>query len=385
MAQKKRGSSFVTLLIILLLLIVMLLILVLGIYKLERYPVLNGMIDSLISRFQDDTAEPVVEEPVVELIPGIKVEAGSILGKVPYFMGETVNPGNLKPLELTSFDSEISMTISNDYKTLTVTGMLQRFDPSYDGVDNSVSSWAVTTEYPIITRPCLFQDCIVFIDASPSLFIADILTGSVSTGHYVPFYPDNQAASVSSPLQFETEGAGIVSRAVSQYVVMGRNGKVYGFAFTEDQIPAAPSHTNSITTEVFTPEKKSMENMLSVIKNWAGLSDDAFVNAPFIMSDDFSPLLIDLKSIAFITFMVPESGNYTVGLADEDGIFIREKAVICLFSQSGELLGVSVDYESDRPNVTSHFDNGMLYYVLASPHSGNLIESSFFSIKRAVK
>ena len=47
---KKQASSFLTVVLIILLLLVMTLTLILGLYKMERYKVLNEFIDNVISR-----------------------------------------------------------------------------------------------------------------------------------------------------------------------------------------------------------------------------------------------------------------------------------------------------------------------------------------------
>jgi len=387
---KKRASSFLSVVLIILLLLVMTLTIILGLYKMERYTVLNEFIDGLISRFTGVKNEPVVEEIELKEISRLTIEAGLVLDKTPFFLGEMtssndLNSYNLRSLEHESKESDIGIQVSSDHKTLTVTGMLQRLDPLYDGYDESVSSWTLHTEYPILTRPCLFQDSIVFIDASPSLIVVNVLTGAASSGQFVPFFPDNQAAAVNSSIQAAGTDNAVTEITVPLYVVLGRNGKTYAFAFSDTQIELPSTAPLSVSTEIFTPDDKALEHMVSIIKNWAGFSEPPILSAPLILSDDFSPLFLNLQSAAFAAFMVPVSGNYTAGLTDETGLFIRDNAVVCIFTNTGELTGVSVDYESDRPNVTSYFEEKKLYYVLAAAQAGFSIDSAYFSIKQAVK
>lgn len=387
---KKQASSFLTVVLIILLLLVMTLTLILGLYKMERYKVLNEFIDNVISRFIDVKSGPVIEEIEVKEISRIRVAAGSVLHKTPFFLGEMtgsneLNSNNLRSLEYETTESDIAIQISSDYKTLTVTGMLQRLDPLYDGYDESVSSWTLHTEYPILTRPCLFQDCIVFIDASPSLIMVNVLTGTASSGQYVPFFPDNKASAVNQAVQAAGTDDSVQEIRVPLYTVLGRDGKIYAFAFSDAHIEAPASASLSVSSSIFTPDDKALEHMVSIIKNWAGFTEDPVLGAPLILSDDYSPLLMNLQSASFVVFMVPASGNYTAGLTDENGLFIRDNAVVCIFTGSGELIGVSVDYESDRPNVTSYFEEKKLYYVLAAAQAGSSIDTSYFSIKQAVK
>lgn len=384
---KKRASSFLSVLLVALLLLVMALTLILSLYKMERYKPLNEFIDSVISNFIH-TEEPVVEDVSFVEIPRITIEAGFALAKIPFFLGEISNNQDLNDLHLRSLEhnaveSGITIQVSSDYKSLTVKGMLQKLDPSYDGADESVSSWTLHTEYPIITRPCLFQDSIVFIDSSPSLFVVNILTGTASSGQYVPFFPDTQASALQASVDIMGMNNELNSVQLPQYVVLGRNGKVYSFAFTEDYITLPSASMLSISSDVFTPSSEDLEHMVDSIKNWAGISEDTVLNAPLLLSDDFTPLYINLETPAFITFMIPESGRYIAGLSDENGLFIRDNAVVCIFSDKGELVGVSVDYVSDRPNLTLHLEEKKIYYVLAAALSGSSIDSSYFSIKKA--
>lgn len=388
MAKKKRSSSFLTVLLVMLLLIIMTLTMLLGLYRLNKYPVLNTFIDAFISRFIDSRKEPVEQTDIPRTLSPILIESGSALQKTAHFLGElqTVNGSIslLKSFEHEMTESGLTIKVSPDFKTLSVSGMLQRFDPLYDGIDESVSSWTLHTQYPIISRPCLFQDCIVFIDASPSLFAVNILNGASSSGQYVPFFPDTQAASMSSVVQVETE-QGITTLAAPHYVVLGRNGKVYGFAFTDGQIPVKAISPPSINASIFMSQKEIAENMEVVIMNWAGISEPPAVMHSLVMNDDYSPLPVDLQAFSFITFMLPSAGNYIAGLSDESGVFIRDKAVVCIFTQEGDLVGVSVDYESDRPNVTSHFNENTIYYALCTAYPGSGLGTSYFSIKKALK
>ncbi len=378
---KKNTASFFIVLLVILLLIVMALTLVLGLYKMGRYPVLNTMVDTVISRYFKPPQKKEIENVSAPLIQPITVASGSILQRKPLFAGVCDEPYTLLPFTRSITDYGLQIEISSDYKTITVTGMLQKFDPLFDGKDESVSSWSVHTEYPVVSRPCIFQDCIVFVDASQSLYVVNILNGSQMQTLYLPFFPGEQALSVNDSLRSlsGSEGSDVF---YPQYIVEGRNGKMYCIVFKNSELHQITENKRILNSSCFLPDQSAVENMASVIQNWAGLSEKPVLQLPLIMGDDYAPLPVSLNDTIFVAFLLPSAGTYTAGLSDENGIFIQEKAVVCIFKNSGELASVSVDYQADRPNVTFHFEKNTMYYALASALYGAAADETYFSIKK---
>ena len=137
-----------------------------------------------------------------------------------------------------------------------------------------------------------------------------------------------------------------------------------------------------VSASFFTPPKDIEQSIAQIIQNWAGLTSLPSFNEPLIIPDDLSPLPIDISSPVFMIFQLKEQGNFTVGLSDDEGNWIKENAVVCVFSETGEMIAVSVDYEADRPQIISHFNSDTLYYAVAVSHASHNVDHTFFSIKK---
>jgi hypothetical protein len=80
--------------------------------------------------------------------------------------------------------------------------------------------------------------------------------------------------------------------------------------------------------------------------------------------------------------MFKEEGQYQMGMSDASSLFISADALACFFSQTGELLSVSVDYESHKPQVQVLLEADTLYYIVLANKGELPLNDVYFSYKK---
>ena len=129
--------------------------------------------------------------------------------------------------------------------------------------------------------------------------------------------------------------------------------------------------------------KEKMNNILS-----SGKIENIDSNGLY-PTDEFILQINHQKLSPIIIFSPKDEGEYSVGLCNDVGEWVREAAFIVLFSKDGESKAVSLDYVADRPQISMHLSNSEIYYLCAGfmdtneRNIDNDILTSYFKIQRA--
>ncbi|MCM1321128.1 MAG: hypothetical protein NC041_04950 [Bacteroides sp.] len=352
---------------------------VLLLYNSELCPNFSAAADALLCRIfsakqTDFSVSEVPKDSSAEPLPAEVAAASWEFRNASAEEAEKINSAALPP-PLVSGKTEIS--ISDDGYTLTAS------------LTNGEQLWSYENIFPIASAPVVYADAVVFTDCDPALVSLHLEDGRLLQRVPSPVYPAQKAA------------AGGTS-----YIFSGRAGGVYVFAavfdetlpeiFAEDPPynPAAetpqentaepPHYSNTNVPLVSMPASAAIAERIAFwlpnVRNYAP-------EQPLVLPADFHPVAAALseKPQVFV-FCVPEQGQYTAGLCDENGAWISAKAFCAVFTQSGEMQAVSLDYVADRPQVSLHFSAGTVYYAVCGKFPEELADIAwFFTVKEAAE
>lgn len=237
--------------------------------------------------------------------------------------------------------------------------------------------WHRNFSYPIVTPPELLSDALVFITSDRVFHVLDLVTGAILKEEKLPIFPNGQG-------KLEKDG----------YYFKGRNEILYKIALKQRQTDdlfyekgkdfSAFTHSQKIS---FTLSKKLEEEIAQRVLYWQ----------PHLETVDFSSIkklspqntelsLMSIQEPQLVAFTVPQQGEYTVGLADRENGWLVEKAYIAIFDNSANLLGVSIDYVADKPQVTVHLtENTVFYGVMGTLLEDVTIQECLFKVEGDVK
>ncbi len=114
------------------------------------------------------------------------------------------------------------------------------------------------------------------------------------------------------------------------------------------------------------PTPQAAKLILAGFKNWSGDISTVLPELSFFYprnGDGSWSLPVDNYETRLIPFSPDEQGMYTIGLSEKRGGWIQALAFVAVFEETGELLAVSVDYHSDRPQVSLHLRDDRMYYI----------------------
>lgn len=353
-------------------------------YQKNLYPVLNTTIDKLLKKNDVIIA---IDEPITE---PIHIASGSIKDTrifVYRIMDQKVLEF-LAPLFRDSYFDETNSfryLYSEEYKSIKLTGMFQRLEEGFDPLDESIGSWTFAPTIPL-TAVSLFHDALVFIDVALSLNIIDIKTGKRIQSFDSPVYPASSAVALKMPLAFSKKNE--IQEAVPQYIIKAADGNVYSFAFLDQNSTLdldgqfAPAFQSIHEGHPFLPTEEIQNSMMQTVANWAQLNETPAFSDPIILPQEAQPLPIHEEGLSIFVCMFSEEGQYIIGMSDEKTNFISADALACLFSEKGELVSVSVDYESHKPQVQMLLEADTLYYLVLANKGEEALKNSYVSYKK---
>lgn len=132
-----------------------------------------------------------------------------------------------------------------------------------------------------------------------------------------------------------------------------------------DQV--AEEVTVSLINQYLTPKEQAAKLILAGIRNWTGDSGVTLPEISFFYprnADGSWSVPVEDYENRIIPFSPAEQGMYSIGLARDHGALIEALAFVAVFEENGEQLAVSLDYHSDRPNVSLHLRDDRIYYIV---------------------
>ena len=353
------------------------------IYQKELIPQFNFWLNSF---FYKESTSIAVSLPEIE---PIRIASGEI-GEMEAFAYKIRDSQFLIDIEAffreDFFDNtdSFSMSYSEEQKTMKLTGMFQRLDADFDPKDESIRSWTSLQAAPL-SAPSLFQDSLVFIDTDLNLIVLDLKTGALKQSFPTPVYPAGLALAVQAPLSLS--GVYKSDDLVPQYIIKAADGNVYAFAFFDPLLYEDVKTKISLISDEknkhpFWPSKEVEKSMMEATATWAQYAVVPDFLEPKLLPSDGSLLRVNAEGISVFALMFKEEGQYQMGMSDASSLFISADALACFFSQTGELLSVSVDYESHKPQVQVLLEADTLYYIVLANKGELPLNDVYFSYKK---
>ncbi len=332
-----------------------------ALYFSKAVPGFNAAADSVIARFRP-APEP---EPEPELLAPISLDGMRLASYVPLFSEKTGPVSGYSTADSVSSAradrAGLDFSFSADGYSVTCSGQLARLADGYDGVDSSVSSWTFVSDYPIVCGPMVYADSAVFADAAPSVFAVDITDGRLLFAVESPVYP-----------------AAFFTQEDDGFVLSGRDGNMYRFVFVPEGDDAVvekrvePAYRDAEFAKRLRPDGQAWEQMLTKIHYWLPGSpgdraepvSDGDMTGDFFAASTVPMALSQAKPASVFLFYPEKPATYTIGITDAEGRFLTRRAFSAVFTASGQLLAVSLDYVADDPVVTLPLEADVPYYIV---------------------
>ncbi|MGL4986586.1 MAG: hypothetical protein ACRC5H_05540 [Treponemataceae bacterium] len=281
----------------------------------------------------------------------------AILDKSVFFSATLTKPLRLLPLEDIMYDEEFIFELMDEGKTLTCTTDVSniRLDKK-SKKSPSIISWKFISDAPILSRPKVFKDAVVFIDGMPNLVILDIQTGAIRKTVPSPVLPSGKAEGSQSQYQFE-----------------GLDEKKYAFNFLYEN-KESQSSSFTMDNSLFDLDSVFQSKILIKLENW----HQAFVNQAVTMDENYiSPIfknimplfensVVELKNIdsvpRILGFTPNRTQKYSILIGDSKKKVKKYPAFVAVFSSEGELLASSLNTVSTNPTVNIMLDSTKFYY-----------------------
>lgn len=268
----------------------------------------------------------------------------------------------------------VEFILSENNLVLQGTGILKRFNSSYDSSNPEVESWTFKNEYPIITSLAFYQNCIVFIDASLQVHCLDIFTGdeifnltNSENKIFSPVYPSGKTFAFENAFVFE-----------------GMNKNLFALSFVNHEELELQVVQNKTDFSIFEISPEAKTHIKDYVANWLSLTEEFDLPSVKILPDGIEPLPLDDENLIIYAYCPDWSGIKTIGLCDENSSWIKSYTFVSIFTDAGELRGVSMDYVADSPQLELHHsttDENFYYFVIGKlPHNEDT-HQRFFTIK----
>lgn len=266
--------------------------------------------------------------------------------------------------------------ILSENNVLQATGILNRFSSIYDLSNPEVETWMYKCEYPIITALAFYQENIIFIDAALQVHCIDIFSGkeifnlkNSDDKIFSPVYPSGKTYAYKNAFVFE-----------------GRNKNLFALSFVNpsELDLQLVQNKNKADVSPFEISEEAKSHIKDYVTNWLSLTEDFDLPEVKILPSGIEPLPLDDELLIIYAYCPDWSGIKTVGLCDENSSWIKSYTFISIFTNKGELRGVSMDYVADSPQLELHnseTDEEFYYFVIGKlPHNEDT-EQNYFTIK----
>lgn len=231
----------------------------------------------------------------------------------------------------------------------------------------AVPLWTYSNEFPVLAPAADFYDSVVFIDAQPALVILDRETGKEKARIPCQVYPGQEAFSYLHSYYF-------TSKTGNWYEVQFEEGLTSPESLAVAQEVKEKGNVDEVIYNSLLPSKDAMDFINAKMNGLLSVTPAVSIPQSILYSVEGEAFSFNrsLVSPAFV-FSPQEQGTYTLGLCDEAGNWIRDKAFVVLYTMAGEALAISLDYVADRPQITTHLSNQELYVACVGFFPDSLI------------
>lgn len=233
--------------------------------------------------------------------------------------------------------------------------------------------WLYESEWPFVTEPVIHEGTVFTTTAEPAFMIFEHETGELIAKQDCPVYPGEQAVFDGTMLS-----------------LVGRDGKTYLFRLEDDfsltdmrgEVPADEASetdeivlnesVSSLLLKRFTPDKKAADFMANRIKEW--VADEEVKPFPDVRiytghinqegNGNYWAEECDGGETTVFVFSPDKQGVFQIGLADENGGWIKADAFVAVFGEAGDLKQVSIDYVANKPQIKLHLSETEIYYIV---------------------
>lgn len=340
MAKKKSLIIFFICLLIVLLFVVALCFLV---YSAKTVPAFNNFIDIVfLNKIEKNSTENTSLQQQVE---DQLLNAGtSVAGLIPVLSVLS------EPVEYTLDGTDLLLQ-----QTVSVTE--QGFQ-----IICSDKDWQIQLEIPVVTKPGVFADVVVFVDASSNFVLLDRNTGNKLASIPCMIYPAIQGESycIEKTYYFASR-AGTMAK-----IDFSESGSLP--LFLEPQSINFPlvSDFSSAMQEFVYPTAELYSQISAKMNTLLAINPPISISTALLYAESHNVIPLSHEQFSSVVIFSPEeSANYTLGLCDKNGNWIKGSMFVTLFNKTGESLAISLDYVADRPQVTMHLSDNQLYYICA--------------------
>lgn len=290
---------------------------------------------------------------------------------------ETLAPNKLETLKKFYYSHNIEITLIDNGYGIEIGAYFTSANGSESAENLEKTRWQSKFNYPIATPPALLADAVVFITSDRNLHVLDLITGKILKEEKLPVYPSDQGI-------LQEDG----------YYFKGRNGVFYKITLKQRHHDELFSEKGkdfsafSLPQEITFDVNKHLKNeIMQRVLYWQPYLETVDCSSVIKLSPEYTECYLTLaKEPKIIAFTCSQQGEYTVGLTDIHNAWLTEKAYVAIFDNSANLLSVSMDYVADKPQVTVHLTENMVFYAVI----GTLLEDVItqdckFKMERVLK
>lgn len=331
--------------------VVMIASIMFALYLSQKFPKYNEKINSLVFIFKN---KPIVKESSVFTPDLITINEPAIVHKKIKL--DCINKSDMYAIppfakSYNYYGLEFSL-INNDYG-LQCNGLIDRLNSDFLGPEYISKTWQYIGNWKIVTNPVLFADALLFINSKPEVVLLDPQTGKAI---------DTKGSGISLDIAVYPEPSGEIKNGA--YVFSGRNQKLYMLNFEDTQYNNCNNQFHYSNFFTFDDETKSF--IVSKLNTWTTFPKNKKLPEISILASLKIPHKIEFlqDSVAIFVFSPEKQDNYKIGLANEKGVWQKNIGFMSVFSSTGELLAVSIDYSADKPQIETHLDSNLWYYFV---------------------
>lgn len=358
------GARKTGLMVVFVIIVVVLFALAFGfvMYRAGSFPAFNALVDGLVGNESVVVHEPLPASNDAEVTPELVATFDSVAGRIPVLFEcvDGVPAHNEEPLP---FD----VSISGKYE-----------------VASLQPEWRYLSDYPVVTKPGVFSDMVVFMDMEPALVCIDRVTGLVSARFPCGVFPSGEAFVTGLSYFFEARSGGWYELRFVSREDAGTDAVALEPVFAADDIDSLVDADHLLASGVF-PDAAVMDKIVERMRGLLPPDDMHSETDAILYAQDDEICSFERRSLSpLFVFSPEEQGSYVVGLCDADGAWIRDSSFVAVFSRSGEMKMVSLDYVADRPQVTMHLSNEELYYICAGSMDNAMSgKAAYFQVRKA--
>ncbi|MBQ0167886.1 MAG: hypothetical protein KBT02_12335 [Treponema sp.] len=227
--------------------------------------------------------------------------------------------------------------------------------------------WLYESSWPFVTTPVICNETIITTTAEPAFLILSYETGELLSKQDCPVYPGETASLDGNILS-------LTGRDRQQYLFRIED----DYSFTDlrgEEYSAEDEETGKTVNSLlanFTPGKEVADFIAGRIKEWT--ADEEVKPLPDVKlytghinqegNGNFWAEENNGGETCVYVFTPDKQGIYQMGLADENGAWLKADAFVAVFGENGELKQVSIDYVANKPQIKLHLSDTEIYFLV---------------------